>query len=419
MEKMDHDIAIIGAGVIGCACAYRLQQAGLKVLLLDKEAPGQGASYGNAGHIATEQIMPLANPAILTQIPSMLLDPVGPLRIDWRYLPRLLPWMLRLISNMRAGAQARSQHGLMQLNHTSLDAWKALLGDIDAADLMHHQGSLLVFEQEKTGQALHQFAKTLAQNGVVVTPLSQVEVHRKVPGLAKTVLGALEFPETSHVIDPLKLVESLVDAAVALGTECRQLDVQGGCLTEDGVELHTSRGTVTVPRVLIAAGAHSRSLVFQLTDTDIPLDTERGYHLMLPNESHRIPVAVTSAERRFIMTPMADGLRLAGTVEFAGLDRPANMERAHRLAELGDSLFEHPLDLAGSTPWMGFRPSLPDSLPIIDAVGPKQQVMLALGHHHLGLTQAAVTAQAIRDLALNQPPSLDLSPYRLSRFRTA
>ncbi|MDX6028981.1 NAD(P)/FAD-dependent oxidoreductase [Vibrio natriegens] len=416
MEKMDHDIAIVGAGVIGCACAYRLQQAGLKVLVLDKEAPGHGASYGNAGHIATEQIMPLANPTILKQIPSMLLDPVGPLRIDWRYLPRLLPWMFQLVSNMRSGAQARSQNGLKQLNQTSLDAWKALLNDINATDLMLHQGSLLVFEHEQTGQELKQFAKKLEQNDVAVTFLSKEVVHRRIPGLKSSVLGALEFPETSHVIDPLKVVESLVNSAKELGAKFKQAYVKGGCVTEGGVELHTSIGTVTFPKVLVAAGAHSRSLVYQLTDTDIPLDTERGYHLMLPNETNRIPVAVTSAERRFIMTPMAGGLRLAGTVEFAGLERPANMDRAHRLAKLGDSLFEHPLDLAGSTPWMGFRPSLPDSLPIIDVVGSNQQVMLALGHHHLGLTQAAVTAQSIVELAMNKSSSLDLSPYRLSRF---
>ncbi|UXI03680.1 NAD(P)/FAD-dependent oxidoreductase [Photobacterium sp. TY1-4] len=416
MEKMDHDIAIIGAGIIGCACAYRLQQAGFRVVLLDKEAPGQGASFGNAGHIATEQIMPLANPQMLTQIPSMLLDPLGPLRIDWRYFPRLMPWMLKLVANMRAEAQQRSRAGLIQLNQASLAAWKQLLADMGGEDLMQHQGSLLVFEQAKTGEALNQFARTLAANGVAVNPLTKQALHQQVPGLAEGVIGALDFPETSHVIDPHRLVIRLMAAARELGMTYRQQEVTGGFVTDQGVELTTPQGPVRASRVLVAAGAFSQSLVYQLTDVHIPLDTERGYHLMLPKEADRIPVAVSSAERRFIMTPMQGGLRLAGTVEFAGLDRPANMARAHRLADLGDALFEHSLDLAGAMPWMGCRPSLPDSLPIIDAVGPEQRVLLALGHHHLGLTQAAITAQLITELARQQTPGLDLSAYRLSRF---
>ena len=171
----------------------------------------------------------------------------------------------------------------------------------------------------------------------------------------------------------------------------------------------------------IACGAHSAGLTAALTGRKVPLDTERGYHLMLPHEHDRLPFAVTSLERRFIMTPMADGLRLAGTVEFAGLESPPSMERAWQLHRLSKGLFGRDLSAEAATPWMGMRPSLPDSLPIIDRVC-EGRVLLAFGHQHLGLTQAAITAEHVARLATvpatgNAPHGLPgLDAYRLDRF---
>ena len=191
-----------------------------------------------------------------------------------------------------------------------------------------------------------------------------------------------------------------------------------GQLEAHGVSLTTDQGPLTARQVLIACGAHSAKLTAALTGKKVPLDTERGYHLMLPHEPHRLPFAVTSLERKFIMTPMPDGLRLAGTVEFAGLERPANMQRAWQLHRLSKGLFREDLNAQDATPWMGFRPSLPDSLPIIDRVcGGK--VLLAFGHQHLGLTQAAVTAEIVGEMAsgdLGMPNLQTLDLYRLDRF---
>ncbi len=178
--------------------------------------------------------------------------------------------------------------------------------------------------------------------------------------------------------------------------------------------LRTGAGELRVPRVLIACGAHSAHLTHALTGKRVPLDTERGYHLMLPHEHQRLPFAVTSLERKFIMTPMSGGLRLAGTVEFAGLERPANMERAWQLQRLSQGLFKQPLNAEGATPWMGFRPSLPDSLPVIDRVC-EGRVLLAFGHQHLGLTQAAVTAEKVAEL-LTGAALPGAEAYRLGRF---
>jgi len=172
--------------------------------------------------------------------------------------------------------------------------------------------------------------------------------------------------------------------------------------------------------VLIACGAHSATLTAALTGKKVPLDTERGYHLMLPHEHDRLPFPVTSLERKFIMTPMSEGLRLAGTVEFAGLDAPPTMARAWQLHRLSKGLFRNELNIEAATPWMGFRPSLPDSLPVIDRVC-DGKVLLAFGHQHLGLTQAAVTAEMVGGMVstamgnvVRQLPERE--PYRLVRF---
>ena len=416
MKTMTQDIIVVGGGIIGTSCALALQQAGQSVLLLDREAPGAGASSGNAGHIATEQVFPLASTEMLLQLPKMLFDPLGPLSIDWRYLPQITPWMLQLVNNMRPKANKHSADALSTLNRASLTAWRDLLESINRSDLLQEKGSLLVYEKPETKASLLKHIEKLSAYDVPVAHLNEAELHEQAPAVSKRLLGALEFPATAHVTDPLKLVDALFEAAQQQGMAYSQTDVTGGRLTEAGVELETTDGTLLCKRVLIANGAYAKPLVQALTGVKVPLETERGYHLMLPNELDTLPVAISSAERRFIMTPMQGGLRLAGTVEFAGLEREANMKRAMMLQQHAQALFDRPLNTEGSKPWMGRRPSLPDSLPVIDRTGPKGEVLLAFGHQHLGLTQAALTAQLITQLYLSREPTYDPAPYSLSRF---
>lgn len=420
----DTRITVIGAGVIGLACALELRRRGFSVQVLDRQAPGMGASYGNAGHMATEQVFPIADASILTQLPAMLRDPMGPLRLDWRYLPRALPWFTRLLLNLRSAPYASSVSGIRALNEASLDAWRQLLDSIDGRHLMKEDGSLLVYEQDQSKPRIDQLAAAMSAQGVALESWSGDAIRELAPSLSAKLRGGLFFPATAHVVDPAAITAALVDAARQEGVtfataEVRTARVHG---QGQGVSLQTDTGALDCERVLLACGAHSAPLAAELTGRRVPLDTERGYHLMLPAERHRLPVAVTSLERRFIMTPMSDGLRLAGTVEFAGLKRPPNMARAWQLQRLSQGLFEHDLDATDAKPWMGFRPSLPDSLPIIDSAR-DGRVLLAFGHHHLGLTQAAVTAKLVGRLAtgktapaagpLSLPP---LSPYRLQRL---
>ncbi|AJP52494.1 NAD(P)/FAD-dependent oxidoreductase [Pseudomonas simiae] len=410
----DPDIVVVGAGIIGVACALQLARQGQQVWVVDQQEPGMGASYGNAGHLATEQVFPIADLSILKRLPGMLLDPMGPLRLDWKYLPHALPWFLRLLLNLRPASYQRTVAGIRTLNEGSLGAWQRLLHSIGHPQLLREDGSLLVFERADSRDALNALQQRMQQQQVPVDFWSGDAIRQAAPQLSDNLQGGLFFPGTGHFLDPYHVVCELVHAAKASGVQFLKRQVLDGRVDAHGVSLTTDQGPLSARQVLIACGAHSARLTAALTGKKVPLDTERGYHLMLPHEHNRLPFAVTSLERKFIMTPMADGLRLAGTVEFAGLDRPANMARAWQLHRLSKGLFREELSAEGATPWMGFRPSLPDSLPVIDRVC-DGKVLLAFGHQHLGLTQAAVTAEWVGALArTGQAPSV--APYRLDRF---
>lgn len=409
------DMLVIGAGIVGVACALRLARQGLRVQLVDAQAPGHGASYGNAGHLATEQVFPIADASLLRRLPGMLMDPLGPLRLDWRYLPRALPWLSRLLWNLRPEPFRQTVAGLRALNERSLGAWQRLLGEIGQLALLRLEGSLLMQEHPGSVPGIDGLENRLGEQGVKVERWTATQVLQTVPALAPAITGGLFFPDTGHVLDPLRVVNELARAAQALGVRIVRGRVSHAGVHPAGVTVKTDQGALSARRVLIACGAHSAPLVAALTGRRVPLDTERGYHLMLPAEQNRLPFAVTSYERKFIMTPMNGGLRLAGTVEFAGLKRPPDMRRAWQLQSLSQGLFRAPLNFEGAEPWMGLRPSLPDSLPVIDQAA-DGKVLLAFGHQHLGLTQAAVTAELIGELAGSGRRPAVLEPYRLDRW---
>ena len=412
------DVAVVGAGIIGVACALQLARQGRQVVLIDQQAPGMGASYGNAGHLATEQVFPIADLSILKRLPAMLMDPMGPLRLDWKYLPRALPWFAHLLFNLGPTHYQRTVAGIRALNEDSQAAWQRLLHNIGRPGLLREEGSLLVYERANSRAALETLQRRMQQQNVPLEFWPGDAIRQVAPHLSDRVQGGLFFPGTGHFLDPYQVVCELVDAAKACGVQFLTRQVRNGRVEADGVTLDTDQGAFSARQVLIACGAHSAKLTAALTGKKVPLDTERGYHLMLPHERERLPFAVTSLERKFIMTPMAGGLRLAGTVEFAGLERPANMQRAWQLHRLSQGLFRQDLSAQDATPWMGFRPSLPDSLPIIDRVC-EGKVLLAFGHQHLGLTQAAVTAEWVAQLASTDRRGAELpalGPYRLDRF---
>ena len=416
MSSAKVNIAVVGAGIVGLCCALKLQMAGEQVLLLDKEQPGEGCSKGNAGHFASEQVLPLATPGLIRQIPKMLLDPMGPVAIRWPYLPQITPWFMRFMLNTRQKPFTAGAEAIQPLNAASIPAWKNLLQQIDAQGQLKVEGSYLVFEDSEIYQHYQNSTLTLIQHyGVKAHQVSGDELREAEPALKDQIKHAVFFPETGHTANPYQLCQTLFQHFVALGGHFQQTQVNHIQQRGSGCQIQTQEQSLTMPKVLIATGAWSKQLVQQATGIQVPLDTERGYHLMVPDSRELLTVPVSSADRKFIMTPMDEGMRLAGTVEFAGLKAPANMQRAHMLTQHAKALLPDLSEQTGES-WMGFRPSLPDSLPVIDQVGSHGQILLAFAHQHLGLTQAAVTAELITGLYQQKTPGIDCQPYRLDRF---
>ena len=415
MTTSNVDLHIIGGGIIGLAAAVTLQARGVKVALLDANEVGQGASLGNAGHIATEQVFPIADASMLRHVPAMLLNPTGPLRIDWRYLPRLMPWAMQLLMNMRPGPFERIHQALLSLNQNSLQAWQGFADQWQLGDWIQVKGSLLTVEKPSSLELLTAHGKRLNDIDVSNELLSKEDLLEREPALQENQLAALFFPNTGHITNLKAVINQLHHTFRQLGghviEHCRVLAATNDA---DGIHLTTSQGDMTATKVMLSAGAHSKALAKQLTGVNIPLDTERGYHLMLPHESARLQIPVSSLDRRFVMTPMQDGLRLAGTVEYAGLDAPANMQRAHMLLQQAQPMLKAPLDASDSVSWMGFRPSTADSLPVIDKI---ERVFLSFGHQHLGLTQAVISAQMIAEYYFDEDHTIDPKPYQLARFK--
>ncbi|WP_028109795.1 NAD(P)/FAD-dependent oxidoreductase [Ferrimonas futtsuensis] len=406
---MSESIIVIGGGVIGLSLAWELQAQGARVTVLERDEPGRGASYGNAGHFATEQVFPLADPALLPQIPRMLLDPLGPFRIKLKYLPRVLPWMLRFLFNMTSSRRRQNQRALSAINGRAIADWRTLLASIGAEPLLSERGSLLVFESTANDEQ-QRMADGFRQAGVRVEWLDARQLHELEPALSPSLTGGLLFPDTGHSVDPFAICQALVDALRKEGVgfvqgEARSIDVTGSVTLKGG-------GQLQADKLVVCAGAWSRPLAAQLGHR-VPLDTERGYHLMIRGESG-LSRPVSSAERKFIVTPMAGGTRLAGTVEFAGLQAPMNPRRAEILLPHAKALLPAITGQPGE-PWMGFRPSLPDSLPVLSASS-SPKVYFSFGHQHLGLTQAATSARLMSALMLGRSPHVDLAPYRIDRF---
>ncbi|MBY6188541.1 FAD-dependent oxidoreductase [Marinobacter hydrocarbonoclasticus] len=404
---MKQDVVIIGAGVVGLTTAAAMQRAGRQVLLIDRDEPGVGTSSGNAGHFATEQVFPLADPALLPKVPGMLLDPLGPFRIRLSYLWRAVPWFVRFLANMLPAARARNTRALRALNEASMPAWQRLVTELNLADHLVMKGSLLVFENASV-QEVQEKVKQYTREGVACRYLDGDEVREMEPALSLTVRHGIWFTETGHTPDPYALSVGIWQQLASLGVAYQQCDVsrvsrEGRVVLADGQELEAEQ-------VIVCAGAFSRPLAEQ-AGHKVPLDTERGYHLMLPAHSG-LSRPVASADRSFIITPMTQGTRLAGTVEFAGLKAPMDPRRADILFTHGKALLPR-LEREGAVRWMGYRPSLPDSLPVVGKGG--ERLWFNFGHQHLGLTQAAASAEWLSG-AIVDGEEERVAAYSPSRF---
>ena len=406
---------VIGAGIVGVACGLTLRRDGWSVTLIDRAGPGEGTSKGNAGLMALSHVTPMALPGIVRRVPGMILDPDAPLVIRWRYLPRLAPWLMRFLRASRAAEVDRICAALADLVLGALDDYAPLLEFAGARDLVQRRGTLYVYETDRSFARARPEIELRRRFGVEVETLGPHEIRQLVPDLAPIFRGGAFYPANGHVIDPFGLVQRLAEALARAGGTILREDVLGFDFNAQGVgAVRTATAAHPADAVVLAAGAWSKPLARQL-GLSVPLDTERGYNVTVTDPGIEPRLPVVSGDYRFGVTPMLDGVRLGGTVEFAGLEAPPDPSRHALLMKQAKRLYPK-LDLGRRTEWMGFRPSMPDSLPVIGVAPRHRNAYLAFGHGHIGLTTAAATARAIADLAAARPPAFDLAPFRPDRF---
>ncbi|MCZ8152095.1 MAG: FAD-dependent oxidoreductase [Rhodobacteraceae bacterium] len=418
MTPLRHsEISIIGGGVIGLAIAERLTAEGRGVTLIDPNPPGSSisqnaASYGNAGTIADYAILPVGTPDVLKNLPSLLFDKNSPLAIRRAALPALLPWLMRFAFQSLPGRAERNARTIAALMAEACPDWLDLGTRLGGGEILKKRGCLYVYETAAAFRAAEKDMAFRRSLGVTVDLIDAATLRQMEPALPEVEGGAAFFPKAVFLNDPGRMV-GLLQAEVAARTETITARVDVLERQDDGILLTGPGLRLMARRVILAAGAHSRRLAAMAGDR-IPLDTERGYHVEwdMPTPPVTRPTCPTS--RGFYLCPMDGRLRVAGTVELGGLTAPPSPHRIAKLVEGAREIFP---DLpAPSRDWMGFRPSIPDSVPVIGPSRAGADVIHAFGHGHLGVSLAPVTARIVADLIANRAPHLDLAPLSATRF---
>lgn len=408
-------VIVIGAGIVGAACAVRLVEDGHSVTIVDRGGSGEATSHGNAGVFATGSVIPLSLPGTWRNLPKWLRDPEGPLSLRWAYLPRMVPWLLRFAAAGAPHRVAAITDALTALHRDSYDEHRALAEIAGATDLIRPDRYVHAFESEALFEKDRPAQEMRRARGIAFDVLDAHEVRQLDPALSSEVKRAVVYHDHGKTVDPGGLVKALAAHAERRGAKTLRAEVRAIETGEHGVTgVATDQGRQPADAVVVAAGPWSARLLAPLRET-VPLEVERGYHLVIEDPSVMPRHPTMSATHKFVSTPMAAGLRLAGTVEFAGLDAPPNYARADMLLGQAKRLFPG-LEGKVAARWMGNRPSLPDSLPVIGASPRYRGLYHAFGHAHTGLTAAPMTARLIADLVAGRPPALDLSPFRVDRF---
>ncbi len=416
MQDRPARVVVVGAGIVGMCCAVQLRRRGFAVTVVERKGPGEETSFGNAGGIAVSECVPLSSPGTMLKAPGWLLDPLGPLAVRWAYVPRLVPWLWRF---WRAGRQDRVEAhaaALAALHEPTYDDYEPMLREAGIFDLLHRNGHLHLYESERSFAADAGAWRLRRENGVRFERVGPERIRELEPGLAPIFPVAVHTPGWGHVADPHRVVTSFADLLRRLGGEIRLAEAVGFEAGEAGIRrVGLAEGeALDCDHVVIAAGAWSHRLSHQLGD-NVPLESERGYHTTLPDPRVGLNNMISSGDFKFVITPMAMGLRIGGTVEFGGLDAPPDYRRARKLVGIARRYLPG-LNDAGGSEWMGHRPSLPDSLPVIGPSPRHRNVHYAFGHGHLGLTQAATTGRIVAQLIAGENPGLDVTPYRVDRF---
>ncbi|MGD9944179.1 MAG: NAD(P)/FAD-dependent oxidoreductase [Burkholderiaceae bacterium] len=390
-------IAVIGAGIIGAGIAYALRKRGADVVLFDRDEPGRGCSYGNLGAVSASSVVPLAMPGVIASLPAMLRDAESPLFLPLGYLPRALPWLLRFLASARRDKVSASSTALARLHAGAVAAHQALAAEVGVPELIVQRGQLHLYPDERARAKDDAGWSLRAAQGMRFEQLDRAAITDLEPEVGARYTVGMFLPDDATILNPLRYVQAIAAAFAARGGRLRHREIRALRRCEqDQWELVHDQGSERFARVVVAAGAWAPRLLAPL-GIRLPLESQRGYHVQFPGCASLVSRSVVLADRKIFVAPMEDGLRVGGTVEIAGLDRPPDMRRARLLERIARDTFSG-LAQAPATHWMGHRPCMPDSLPVIGRSAPG--LWLAVGHGHLGMTDSANTAKLIADQML-------------------
>ena len=412
MEK-NLKIGIVGAGIQGISNALFLQKKGFSVTIFDRDEPGSpAASYGNAGHFSPYASVPINRPDVLTDVPAMLLSTTGPLALKWNYVPKMMPWFLQFIRNCTTKRMMHTAKNMHQILDLALPAYDELFDEVELGGLVEKKGILYIWNDQslKSRELEIKVRNELGVDQQVITPK---EIHDLEPNIKPIYHGGVYYQYGRHARNPKKILLKLYDLFLKKGGKFLKMNIKDINFNDEKPVIKAETQSFLFDKIVIACGSFSKKLTDNL-DEKIPLDTERGYHVHFKNCDHLLSRPVIFQNRGFGITPMEQGLRVVGTVEFGGLDNPLSKSRVKNLINnakymMGD-LPEH------EDEWLGFRPTLPDYLPVIGPSKKYKNVFYCFGHHHLGWTLGPISGKIISGMIAEENTNLDLKPYSSLRF---
>ena len=406
-------VGIIGAGIQGVCNALFLQKKGHQVTLFDREEPGsQTASYGNAGHFSPYASIPLNRPDIITDVPAMLLSSTGPLALKWNHVPKMIPWFLKFLKNCSTKNMMHTAKYMHQILDIALPAYDELFEEIDLSGLVENKGIMYIWnDQNLKSRELEINIRN--EIGAEQQLLNKKEIHDLEPNIKNIYHAGVFYKKARHARNPGKIWVKLFENFLKKKGKFLKLNIQDLDFDENNPVVRSETQRFVFDKLVISCGAFSKKLTDKLYE-NIPLDTERGYHIHFKGCDHLISRPVVFQNRGFGITPMEQGLRVVGTVEFGGLNNPISKSRIKNLVDnakyLLDDLPDH------EDEWLGFRPTLPDYLPVIGPSKNYKNVFYSFGHHHLGWTLGAISGKIISKMISNENTNLDLKPYSSLRF---
>ena len=412
-EYKCNSVGIIGAGIQGVCIGLQLTKKGIPVTIFDREDPGSMSSYGNAGHFSPYAVVQLNRPDVIYDIPKMLLSSYGPLALKWNYIPKMIPWILKYLKSSTKKSMMHTTKFMHQILDLSLDAYDEILSEIDTTNLVERKGIIYIWTN-KNLKSRKMEIKIRNDLGIKQRLLSREEVLELEPSLNPVFDAGVIYDYAYHARDPKGITKKLFELYLKLGGKFKKEEVTNVEQTRfNQTQVKTNSGNFNFEKIVLACGAFSKKLTDQLGEK-IPLDTERGYHIHYKKMDHLLKRPVIFLDRGFGMTPMNQGLRAVGTVELGGFDNPISKKRIDYIDKCAKELLPQLGEFQDE--WLGFRPTLPDFLPVIGPSLKNKNIIYAFGHHHLGWTLGAITGKIVSGIVNEEKTNLDLTPYSSARF---